>query len=590
MAEATQRLLERMPQETRAGVLAGIGAFEAASLIRYRRRLGELDPDRAAALLASARRLGTPGAALTDAFKAVVLLAWGADRYAGEIETVANAHPPGRPDAELDLTPGSEWPETSSCDAIVIGSGAGGAFAARELARAGLDTVVIEEGERWGVERIRAAHPVERFASLYRAAGTTTTLGPPPVALPIGRAVGGTTVVNSGTCYTPPSAVRRRWFEDAGLRLAEPDDLERRLDDVQRTLAIAPAPTAVLGRNAELTLAGAEALGWRAASLRRNAPGCRGSCQCAIGCPNNAKNGVHLNALPEACAAGARIVSSLRVERVLTSDGRATGVRARRRDGSRVEITAPLVIVAAGATETPPLLRRSGLGRHRRLGFGLSIHPALGVVASFDEPVVSWRGVLQSVGVEELHERHGVLIEATASPPGMGSMVTPGYGAELVRRLDDAERVATVGAMIADPPSGRVIGARRPAILYRLARSSAERLRIALGASGRIMLAAGARQVDLGGGAPPVMDEAALDRALGRIDVRRLHLAAFHPTGTAAGGSDPGRHPVDPDGRLRGVTGVWVADASILPSCPSVNPQVSIMALAAGVGANAARA
>jgi len=72
--------------------------------------------------------------------------------------------------------------------------------------------------------------------------------------------------------------------------------------------------------------------------------------------------------------------------------------------------------------------------------------------------------------------------------------------------------------------------------------------------------------------------------------VRRLRLAAFHPSGTAAAGSDPGRHPVDPEGRLRGVEGVWVADGSILPSCPGVNPQISIMALAAGVGEAASAA
>ena len=73
-----------------------------------------------------------------------------------------------------------------------------------------------------------------------------------------------------------------------------------------------------------------------------------------------------------------------------------------------------------------------------------------------------------------------------------------------------------------------------------------------------------------------------------RLDVRRLRLAAFHPTGSAAAGSDPARHPVGPKGRLRGVDGVWVADGSILPSCPGVNPQVSIMAIAAGVGEAAA--
>jgi choline dehydrogenase-like flavoprotein len=343
----------------------------------------------------------------------------------------------------------------------------------------------------------------------------------------------------------------------------------------------------VLGRNGELALEGAAALDWQSAPLRRNAPGCRGSCQCAIGCPNNAKGGVHLNALPQACDAGARIVSGLRVQRVLSEAGRAVGVLARRADGGEVRISAPLVVVAAGAIPTPPLLRRSGLGRHPRLGRNLSIHPATGITAGFEQPVVPWSGVMQSVGIEELHESEGVLIEATGSPPGMGAISAPGYGTHLLGRLDRAVDRAMIGAMIADAPSGRVFGSRFPIVTYRLAESDERRLAVAIEAMARVMLAAGANDVELGGGAPAVRSEAELDAAMQHLDVRRLRLAGFHPSGTAAAGSDPARHPVDPEGRLRGINGVWVADGSILPSCPGVNPQLSIMAMAAGVGAAA---
>jgi choline dehydrogenase-like flavoprotein len=449
--------------------------------------------------------------------------------------------------------------------------------------------VVVEEGERWTVERIRGTDPVRRFAGLYRDGGATVALGRPPIALPIGRAVGGTTVVNSGTCYRPPDAVVARWHGEHGLALAEPASLAERLDDVEATVAVARQPMDVIGRNARLALAGAEALGWDAAPLRRNAPGCAGSCQCAIGCPQNAKGGVHLNALPQACAAGARIVSGLRVTRVLVEDGRAAGVRARRADGSVVTLRAPLVVVAGGAVETPALLRRSGLGGHPALGRNLSVHPALGAAGAFDEPVVAWRGVLQSAGIEELHEREGILLEATATPPGMGAMTYPGYGRELVERIARADHSALMGAMIADAPGGRVLGARRTTVVYRLARDDARRLVRALGAMAQVLLAAGARSVELGGGAPPVTATAELPAALDRVRVERLRLAAFHPTGTVAAGADQRRHPADEHAALRGVRGVRVADASILPSCPGVNPQLSIMALAAAAGDAATR-
>ena len=588
VAATARRLLDRMPSEQRYAIGAGLASLELVSLARHRRTLGRLDPARRADLLAHLARSGALGAASVEALKTIILLAAGADEFAGEITETGTRHPPSNPDPELALTPGRELPELVACDAIVIGSGAGGAFAARELARAGLDVRVVEEGERWDSRRIRASHPADRFAGMYRDAGATVALGVPAIALPLGRAVGGTTVINSGTCYRPPEPVVKAWSQGHGLALADPDRLSPRLDDVERTVSVAPAPLEVLGRNGKLALAGAGELGWQAAPLRRNAPGCRGACQCAIGCPNNAKNGVHLNALPEACEAGARILTELRASRVAVEDGRAVGVDAVAKGGRRIRLRAPTVIVACGAIETPPLLRRSGLGGHPRLGRGLSIHPALGVIGSFAEPVFAWRGVMQSVGIEELHEREGVLLEATSTPPGMGAMSIPGLGAELLERLERAQHSASLGAMIADEPSGRVLGARRPTVVYRLGRADRRRLRLALEACGRVLLAAGAEAVDLGAGSVPLRDPSALAEAAAAIDIRRLRLAGFHPTGTAAAGSDERRHPVDPSGRLRGAGGVWVADASILPSCPGVNPQVSIMALAAGVGEAAA--
>ncbi len=587
VAGVARRMVSRMPVASQVGLGAALVGLEAFAFARTGRTLGGASPQQREEVVRLVGRLG--GTPALDAFKSIVLLAHGTDAHAAEIAAVGSRQEPSRPDPAMNITPAGEWPASSGCDAVVIGSGAGGAFAARALARAGLDTVILEEGERWTVDRIRSSHPLDRFASIYRDAGTTMALGNPPIALPLGRAVGGTTLINSGTCFAPPPAVATAWHERHGLALANPELLGPRVADAEATVGVAPASMEVLGRNGELALEGAAALDWESAPLRRNATGCRGACQCAIGCPNNAKGGVHLNALPQACEAGARIVSGLQARQVLSEDGRAVGVLAKRSDGSEVTISAPLVIVAAGAIPTPPLLRRSGLGGHPLLGRNLSIHPATGITASFEEEVFAWRGVMQSVGIEELHESEGVLLEATSTPPGMGAVSAPGYGAHLTGRLERAANTATLGAMIADEPSGRVFGSRSPIVSYRLAKADERRLRVAVEAMARVMLAAGAGEVELGGGAPRVHSETELPSAIERLDVRRLRLAGFHPTGTAAAGSDPARHPVDPQGRLRGIDGVWVADGSILPSCPGVNPQISIMAIAAGVGEAAAQ-
>lgn len=524
-------------------------------------------------------------AAAVDGIKAIILLVNGADSFAEHITSRALAQNPVRPDATLSVVPSPEWPSSSRADVVVVGSGAGGAFAARTLARAGLDVVIVEEGRRWGVDELRSMHPLDRYSRLYRDAGTTIALGWPPVVLPIGRAVGGTTLVNSGTCYRPPGGVMKRWSDEFGLGLADPDLLSPHLDEVEKTLAVAPVPMDVMGANGLLALAGAAALGWEAAPIPRNAPGCCGCCQCALGCPRNAKYGVHLNALPQACEAGARILSEARVRRLLHAGGRVTGVVAHRPDGSEMLIHADRVVVAAGAGETPMLLWRSGLGDHPELGRNMAIHPALGVAGRFAEPVVAWDGVLQSAAVHELHDREGILIEATATPPGMGSMVLPGIGPDLLAAIGDAEHYAQLGGMIGDDGSGRVQSVRgRTVLRYALSGRDAKRLVMAISAMGRVLLAAGAEKVMTGvPGSQPVRSVAELDSVLAGANPRHLHLAAFHPTGTARAGSDPQRCPVDSAGRLRGTRGVWVADACILPSCPEVNPQVSIMALSLAV-------
>jgi choline dehydrogenase-like flavoprotein len=191
---------------------------------------------------------------------------------------------------------------------------------------------------------------------------------------------------------------------------------------------------------------------------------------------------------------------------------------------------------------------------------------------------------LQSAGIDELHRSDGILIEATATPPGMGSMVLPGAGRRLAEQLGRIDHLATLGAMIADAPSGRVVGARRAIVRYDLAKADADRLVRAITAMGRVLFAAGATAVVTGiRGHETVHSEAELVDAATHARHERLHVAAFHPTGTARMGADAQCHPVDAAGRLRGVRGVWVADASVLPTCPEVNPQMTIMAMAQAI-------
>lgn len=585
LADLVDRHLRHAQPAARHAVNVGARALDVAARVLGRHKLVDLTPDERVRVLERIATLRPEMIAALDGLKALVVLAHGAESSAAEIHAVAHRHPPARPDPHIDITPSQWWPSESRADVVIIGSGAGGAAVARTLARAGLGVVILEEGRRWGVDEIRDAHPLARYAGMYREGGTTLAFGRSPIVLPIGRAVGGTTLVNSGTCFPTPDDVLVRWRDHWGLTLADPDSFGRHLDEVMTTLSVAPVPLDIMGNNGHRLLQGAASLGWAVRPIDRNAPGCAGSNQCAIGCPRNAKAGVHMNMLPAASDAGARVVTDARVQRIMTESGRATGVVARRADGSRMVIETDMVVVSAGTTESPNLVTRSGLGRHHHGGRNLTIHPSMGVAGRYDEVITPWRGVLQSSTVEEFHESDGILIEATSTPPGMGSIILPGYGRRLLDEIDGADHMAVFGAMIADEPSGSVSSvAGRSVIRYEVGRRDGRRLMRAVEVMGRAHFAAGAREVLTGiGGSEPVRSVDELVDLVSRSDHRSLRLAAFHPAGTLRAGSDPEACPVDADGRLRGIDGVWVADGSILPTCPEVNPQVSIMALALAI-------
>ena len=228
--------------------------------------------------------------------------------------------PPRR--SATTATPASCGPWAMRADVCVIGSGAGGAVAAAELAEGGLRVVLLEEGPARGVADA-TGRPRDTLPRLYRDGGQVATIGRPPLMLPLGRGTGGTTFVNSGTCFRTPPPVLERWRTEHGI-----DGLTDALfERVETALGVAEVTPELAGRNAATIRRGAERLGWSGGYLRRNARGCRGSGVCAFGCPTGAKQHAGEVYLPRALEAGAELVTGARAERILVEDGRARGVR-----------------------------------------------------------------------------------------------------------------------------------------------------------------------------------------------------------------------------------------------------------------------
>jgi choline dehydrogenase-like flavoprotein len=470
---------------------------------------------------------------------------------------------------------------TITVDACVIGSGAGGAPVAKELAEGGLRVAILEEGD-WEDTSTFTARPREMSTRLYRDAAQVVTLGDPPIVVPLGRAVGGTTLINSGTCFRTPPRVLARWREEHGLGGLTPEALEPFFTRVEREIGVAQVTPDIAGRNALVVREGARRLGVHGDFLHRNARGCVGSGVCAFGCPTGAKQHTGITYVPRAWAAGATTYTGVHAEDVVVRAGRVTEVVGRTRAGGRLRVRCEHAVVACGALLTPVFLQRLGLGGSSgQLGRNLTIHPASAARALLDEDVDPWAGVPQSYYVDEL-AADGIMLEGIAGPPDQGALSLPRSGAEHRDLMLQARRLASFGVMVSDTGRGSVrerFG--RPVIRYDLHPDDARRFQRGFVLLADIFFAAGAREVLVPLRGVPTLrggDTAPLRAA--RIRPRDVRAMAFHPLGTARAGADPRTSVVDPDLNVHDVEGLHVADGSVVPSSLGVNPQITIMALA----------
>ena len=476
---------------------------------------------------------------------------------------------------------------TLDCDVVIVGSGAGGATAAAELAEAGLDVIVLEEGRYHDTGDFTSA-AADMIRALYRDGGATMALGRPRVLYQEGRVVGGSTVINGGMSWRTPERVLDGWASEHGLRSIRARDMEPFFARVERRIHVRTQDPESVGRDNHLLRIGAQALGWNVIENLRNQVHCPGSNNCAFGCPTGAKQSALVTYIPRALHFGARVYSDVRVDRVTRAGKRATGVtghvvRAGGGPGPRVDVRARLVISACGAVHTPALLHRSGFRPpSRALGRHLSMHPNAKLVAVFDEDVRGWEGVHQAFQVREF-QAEGLLFAAVNVPPGILAMGLPHIGAELGAFMAEYPRMVVAGVLVEDSSRGRVVvdPLGQPRVLYQLDHADAARLVRGTALLAELLFAAGARRVLLPfEGAPPLHGPDDIAR-LRRTPIARdsIELFTVHLMGTARMGRDRTVSVTDDFGHVHDADRLMVCDASLFPGPIGVNPAETIQAL-----------
>ena len=486
-----------------------------------------------------------------------------------------------------------------SVDAVIVGTGCGGAVIAKELARAGKSVLMLDRGGLYLPQRGEFdQREDDMFARIDGGRGLhTSSTG--HLALTYGQNVGGASVHYWADTWRTPRERCEQWARDPGIEGRSHDELLPHFLRIERDLNVHPAEDERLNRMNRLFDEGAARAGYTTERVLQARKGCIGSGYCAQGCAYDAKQSQLVTHVPMALAAGARIFADCRADAVIVENGRATGVRASfldratcRPNGRTARVRARAVIVAAGGVHTAPLLLRSKIpDPSGQLGKNLQLNPCAQTFALFREDVGMWRGIPAGTGIMDLrlarrdggrYVEGGYLLHPNQLQPATLAALLPGFGAEHARLMARAHQIGSCIAWLDDVATGHVTldDDGEPVWHYELGAEDLRMARDAMTKQARILLAAGAEEVILPDPAGTrVRDEKELAR-IATVDLRpgATMFPAPHPAGMCRMGKDPSRSVVASSGEVHAVKGLFVADPSAFPTAVSVDPSETIMA------------
>lgn len=463
----------------------------------------------------------------------------------------------------------------------VIGSGAGGGTAARVLAEAGHEVVLLEEGGDFLGDKLTRRDAL--YAALYQDSGSRATadFG---IGVLQGRVLGGGTVINASDVVPMHEATAEHWAARFQLTDWAPSKLAPYQALASEDLSENPIDPRLASAGNHRLARGAEALGLRGEHMHHNRVGCIGLGKCMVGCSVNAKRNVRLVSIPRALAAGCRVFTHARATRIDAAGAEWKQVQVRSLDAQGVHerqaftLRARVVIVACNAINSAQLLLRSGLG-NEHVGRHLSLQPQLFVFAQFPEELHSYRGIPQSYAITE-HEEHradlglwGYRIEGLFATPGATAAALGRGGRFAQEIMAQYHRLAFALCLVPDLPTGRVTLARNgtPKIEYVPPANVYARMRHAAKQAARVYLAAGASRVIV-----PTAEgvEVRSERDLAAIDdivfrPASASLVSAHQQGTVRFAPSAKDGGADPAGQVYGTRGVYVFDSSGYPSTAS---------------------
>jgi len=410
-------------------------------------------------------------------------------------------------------------------DAIVVGSGPGGATVAKELADGGKRVLILEWGDNAPVKGTLSQAVRGAFIPGKSLLVTGQMLG-----MVRGITTGGSSLFYCATAFKPPVDMLKAYGVDITGEFAE----------LKNDVPMAPLPDELDSPAAQRFSQSALDLGYDCRKMDKfiYPDKCRTDCQlCSYGCPYGAKWTAR-NFVDHALKNGACIINHAKVNRVIIENRQAIGVEYKH-NMKQHRVYAPRIIVAAGGIGSPVILRRSGI---QNVGRDFFFDPLWYVMGKVNI-TGSGKGVPMTYGIH--FEEDGIVLTDFNLPHILKTF----FDLELlkIRQLFSYRNVIPIMIKIRDQLGGRVTD--NGLIWKTLSRSDRQKLEKGAQHATRILKNAGA------------------------TETYRSWVVAAHPGGTVK----IGEH-VDKNLKTE-FDNLYVCDCSVIPEEWGLPPTVTLLSL-----------